>query len=618
MSAKGKPLPKLMLGALGVVFGDIGTSPLYAVKQVFQDQPSFGHDPAAVTGIMALIVWSVILAVCLKYTLFIMRADHDGEGGTLAMLGLIEKDHPSIAGTRPGALVLLVLFASALLYGDGMITPAISVLSAVEGLNVSTDIFKPYIVPIASGILLALFLLQNRGTERVGKLFGPVMLLWFGVIGGLGLASLIVHPVALTCLNPAAALAFLFTHGWKGYLTLGAVVLAFSGVEALFADMGHFGRKPIILSWYGIVLPGLMLNYLGQGALLLQDPKAAAAPFFALVPHWGMFPMVLLSTAATIIASQALISGAFSVTRQAVIMGLAPRFAIKHTSAENRGQVYMPVVNGFLMIGCLAMVLGFRSSDALGNAYGLAVIGTMTITSIVFFIVMRRVWHWPLGYALPLLLAFLTFDLAFLGANIVKIPEGAWVPLVIALVVFTLLAVWTDGRARYFQALGRWSMPAAEFCRDMKSWEKRRAGSVVFLTFDLDRVPLVGCHHWLLANCRYDNVLLLRIRTTSAPYVAEADRVEVRALGNGLFSAEARFGFMELPNVGDVLPKALPFAWDDVVFMLPQPIACEASRFWSRLEQHLFLFLGRLGLSLVEWLHIPPNQSLGVGLELEF
>ena len=299
-------------------------------------------------------------------------------------------------------------------------------------------------------------------------------------------------------------------------------------------------------------------------------------------------------------------------------MGLAPRYAVRHTSAENRGQVYMPVVNAFLMIGCLAMVLGFRSSDALGNAYGLAVIGTMTITSVVFFIVMRRVWQWPLATALPLLVAFLAFDIAFLGANIVKIPEGAWVPLAIALVVFTLLAVWTDGRARYFRALGRWSMSAADFCRNMVTWDKRHEGSVVFLTFDLDRVPLVGCHPWLLANCRYDNVLLLRIKTTQGPYVADCDRVEVRELGNGLFSAEARFGFMELPNVGDVLPKALPFEWSGAVFMLPQPIACEASRFWSRLEQHVFLFLGRSGLSLVEWLHIPPNQSLGVGLELEF
>ena len=445
--SKGKPLPKLMLGALGVVFGDIGTSPLYAVRQVFQDQPAFGKDPAAITGIMALIVWSVILAVCIKYTVFVMRADHDGEGGTLAMLGLIESKEPPAVGVRPGALVLLVLFAAALLYGDGMITPAISVLSAVEGLNVATDVFKPYILPIAAGILFALFLFQHRGTERVGKLFGPVMLLWFAAIGCLGVASLVSHPVAIDCLNPAAAVRFLFTHGWAGYLTLGAVVLAFSGVEALFADMGHFGRKPIILSWYGIVLPGLMLNYLGQGALLLHDPKGADAPFFALVPHWGLFPMVALSTVATIIASQALISGAFSVTRQAVIMGLAPRYRILHTSVENQGQVYMPVVNYFLMIGCLAMVLGFRSSGALGNAYGLAVIGTMTITSIVFFIVMRRVWQWPLAYALPLLIAFLLFDVAFLGANIVKIPEGAWVPLAIASVVF-ITACRLDGRTR--------------------------------------------------------------------------------------------------------------------------------------------------------------------------
>ena len=357
-----------------------------------------------------------------------------------------------------------------------------------------TDVFKPYILPIAVGILFALFLFQHRGTERVGKLFGPVMLLWFAAIGALGIASLVSHPVAIDCVNPLAALHFLFTHGWTGYLTLGAVVLAFSGVEALFADMGHFGRKPIILSWYCIVLPALMLNYLGQGALLLHDPNGAAAPFFALVPHWAIFPMVMLSTVATVIASQALISGAFSVTRQAVIMGLAPRYAIRHTSAENRGQVYMPVVNAFLMIGCLAMVLGFRSSDALGNAYGLAVIGTMTITSVVFFIVMRRVWKWPLVTAVPLLVAFLAFDLAFLGANIVKIPQGAWVPLAIAWWCSPCLPC-VDRRPR---PLPPGAQPLVHvrrgFCRNMVTWEKRHEGSVVFLTFDLDRVPLVGCH----------------------------------------------------------------------------------------------------------------------------
>jgi KUP system potassium uptake protein len=616
MSGK-KPLPTMVLGALGVVFGDIGTSPLYAVRQVFHDQPGFANDPAAITGVMALIVWSVLIAVCLKYTVFVMRADHHGEGGTLAMLGLIQSCNPPPPFARPGALVLIVLFGSALLYGDGMITPAISVLSAVEGLNVATTAFQHFVLPLTAGILLALFLLQHRGTEKVGALFGPVMLVWFAAIGFVGAVSLVEHPVALHCLNPVAGVHFLFTHGWAGFLTLGAVVLAFSGVEALFADLGHFGRRPIILAWYFLVLPGLMLNYLGQGALLLHDPHAAAEPFFGLVPHWGIYPMVALSTAATVIASQALISGAFSLTRQAVNMGLAPRYSVRHTSAESQGQVYMPVVNNVLMVGCLAMVFGFGSSDAMGNAFGLAVIGTMTITSIVFFVVTRKVWHWPLYYAVPLLVVFLGFDLVFLGANAVKIPQGAWVPLVIGLVVFALLTVWTDGRARYQRALSTWSMPIDEFRRGMKGWQRRREGSVVFLTFNLERVPLVGRHAWLLANCRYDRVLLLHVLSDNVPYVQEDRRVEVREIGDGLFAAEARFGFMEMPRLCDVLPPALPFSWEGAVFMLPQPIATEQAGFWSRVMQHLFLFLGRTGLSLVEWLHIPPHQAIGVGLELE-
>jgi KUP system potassium uptake protein len=618
MDGKSKPLPTMVLGALGVVFGDIGTSPLYAVRQVFHDQPSFAQDPAAISGVMALIIWSVLIAVCVKYTMFVMRADHDGEGGTLAMLGLIQSHNPPPPFARPGALVLIVLFGSALLYGDGMITPAISVLSAVEGLDVATKTFEHFVLPLTAAILLGLFLLQHRGTEKVGKLFGPVMLLWFGAIGLVGAVSLFRHPVALHCLNPVAGLHFLATHGWAGFLTLGAVVLAFSGVEALFADLGHFGRKPIIIAWYFLVLPGLMLNYLGQGALLLADPKSAAEPFYGLVPHWGIYPMVAISTAATVIASQALISGAFSLTRQAVNMGLAPRYAVKHTSAESQGQVYMPVVNNILMAGCLAMVFGFGSSDAMGNAFGLAVIGTMTITSIVFFVVTRKVWHWPLYYAVPLFLFFVTFDLVFLAANMVKILQGAWVPLVIGVVIFTLLTIWTDGRARYQRALATWSMPVADFRRGMQTWERRRTGSIVFLTFNLDRVPLVGRHQWLLANCRYERVLLVHIVNDNVPYVPDADRIRVVEVGDGLFSAEVRFGFMEMHRLCDILAKHLPFAWDEsLVFMLPQPIAVERAGFWSRLMQHMFLFLGRTGLSLVEWLHIPPHQAIGVGLELE-
>ncbi len=606
-----------MLGALGVVFGDIGTSPLYAVRQVFHDTPDFAAHPSDITGILSLILWAIFLAVCVKYTMFVLRADHDGEGGTLAMLGLIEQSEPPAPFAGPGGLTLLVLFGSALLYGDGMITPSISVLSSVEGLDVATSAFKPYVLPIAAGILLVLFLVQHRGTETVGRLFGPIMLAWFVTIGAVGAYSVVQHPGVLICFDPWQGLHFLVSHGWAGYATLGAVVLAFSGVEALFADLGHFGRRPIILAWYVLVLPGLMLNYLGQGALLLRDPKAAAEPFFGLLPHWGIYPMVALSTAATIIASQALISGAFSLTRQAVNLGLAPRYAVRHTSAEASGQVYMPVVNGFLMVGCLAVVLGFRSSDALGNAYGLAVIGTMTITSIVFFVVTRRVWHWPLWTSVPLLVAFLVFDLAFLGANLAKILQGAWVPLAIGGFVFALLAIWTLGRARYRRALASWSMSVTEFQKCMKGWGSRGAGTAIFLTSDLERVPLVGRHDWLRRNCVYENVLLLKIDVCRTPYLSGRDRVTVHDLGNGLYTGEARFGFMESPCAGAVLPQALPFSWESVVFLLPQPIASHQGPLSSRLVQRIFLFLGRTGLTPIEWFQIPPGQAVSAGLELD-
>ena len=536
-AAHSKPLPLIMLGALGIVFGDIGTSPLYALRQVFHDNPALANDPAAVIGIVSLILWAVVLAVCVKYTLFVMRADNDGEGGTLAMLGLIQRQSPFKPFQSPGPLVLLVLFGSALLYGDGMITPSISVLSAVEGLDVATSTFKPYVLPIAAGILVALFLFQSRGTQTVGRLFGPVMLLWFVSIGTLGVISLIQTPSILRCMNPITGLAFMVKHGWMGYAVLGAVVLAFSGVEALFADLGHFGRKPIVLAWYFVALPALLLNYLGQGALLLHSPASGAEPFYGLVPHVALYPMVALSTAATVIASQALISGAFSLTHQAVNMGLAPPYRIRHTSKDTSGQVYMPLINTLLMIGCLTVVLSFRTSDALGNAYGLAVIGTMTVTSIVFFIVMRRVWHWSLALALPVFIGFMIFDLAFLGANLAKLLQGAWVPLVIGISVFLLLWAWTRGRAHFGRALAAWSMPLAQFREQIAGWSSRQEGTVVFPTFDLDRVPLVGRHAWLRANCRYQRVLLLRIETDRAAYVGDDKRVDVNECGNGLFTA---------------------------------------------------------------------------------
>ena len=428
MKPQKQALPPLILGALGVVFGDIGTSPLYAIHQCFQDLHNPKPGPPEVLGILSLVFWSLILVVCIKYVTFVLRADYNGEGGTLALLGLIRSEGKG--HVKPlGPLVLLVFVGSALLYGDGVITPSISVLSAVEGLKVATPAAQPYIVPICVVILAGLFMLQRFGTGGVGRLFGPVMIIWFiviGVLGGFGIAR---APQVLEAVNPLDAIRFLGSHGPGVILVLGAVVLAFSGAVALFADLGHFGRVPIRAAWYGIALPGLLLNYFGQGALILSHPAAADAPFYALVPRLALYPMVALATIATIIASQAVISGAFSLTQQGIHLGYLPPFRIVHTSDREPGQVYVRVVSWALMIGCLAIVLGFRSSERLTGAYGLALTGTMTVTTIAYFIVLRRVWNWSLLKAGTVAGTFLVIDLAFLAGNLAKILSGAWVPL---------------------------------------------------------------------------------------------------------------------------------------------------------------------------------------------
>lgn len=611
-----KKLPAITLAALGIVFGDIGTSPLYAVQQCFSDQPAFAHDPALITGILSLIIWSIILVVCVKYITFILRADYDGEGGTLALLGLIHRETPAGEFARPTKLTLLVLFGSALLYGDGVVTPAISVMSAVEGLKIASPSLATYVVPISVGILLALFLCQRFGTAKVGRLFGPIMLLWFVTIAVAGLIAAVQHPAVLVAFNPLLGLRLLFGQGWAGYAVLGAVVLCFSGTEALFADLGHFGRRPIVLAWYAIVLPALALNYLGQGAHLLQDPAAAENPFFAIIPHWAVIPMVALATAATVIASQALISGAFSLTQQAINMGFAPRYEVVHTSEDERGQVYMPIINYALMVGCLALVLGFRSSAALGSAYGLAVIGTMTITSVTFFVVTRQVWKWPLYRSVLLVGLFLVVDAAFLGANLAKLFSGAWVPLLVGAIVFLVFYTWTEGRCRFRQALAAWSMPLPEFQALAKDWKQREGGGAVFLTEQEDRVPLVGRHPWLRAHVRHEQVLLLRVETTTRPHIPTEERLTVEDLGNGIYRGVVRFGFMHNPDILAALHDSCPFESDKAVFFLPQITAIGTWPWWRRAFRRLYLFLGRTGLTPVEYFNLPPDRIVSVGLEL--
>jgi KUP system potassium uptake protein len=611
----------LALGALGVVYGDIGTSPLYAMRQCLEDLHTPSIDPAAVLGILSLIFWSLVLVVCVKYLTFIIRADHDGEGGTLAMLALIHTRRLPGPTAPPGALVLMVLFGSALLYGDGVITPSISVLSAVEGLKIATPGAQPLVVPLSLGILVGLFLLQHRGTGQVGNLFGPVMALWFLSIAALGVGGIIQAPRVLAALNPAEAFRFLGQHGGTGIVVLGAVVLCFSGAEALFADLGHFGRLPIRLGWYGLVLPSLVLNYFGQGALLLLHPTKIDAPFFTLVPHVLLYPAVALATAATIIASQALISGAFSLTQQAIHMGYFPRLEIVHTSKDERGQVYIGSVNYLLMAACVAIVLGFRSSDRLGSAYGLAVIGTMTVTSLTYFVVLRKVQKWPMAGALALAGFFLFIDLSFLAGNVVKILSGAWVPLVIALLVFAVFWIWTAGQARYRRALSAWSMPVEAFCHQVKGWKERHEGIGVFFTTHPDAVPLVGKNLWLRDQAQHEEVLLVTIVEEKVPYVPDGKMARVEELAPGFRRLTASFGFMQHPDLTALLknmPKEkLKLDWDRLVCYLPEACLVSKGNWRRQASQAIYEFLSRNSLSTASYFRIPPVEIIHVGVRLE-
>ena len=613
-------LPPLVLGALGVVFGDIGTSPLYAIRQCFRDVHNRAPGSPEVLGILSLVFWSLILVVCVKYVTFVLRADYNGEGGTLALLGLIrskgKRKVPAL-----GKLVLLVFFGSALLYGDGVITPSISVLSAVEGLRVATPPAQPYVVPICVAILAGLFLLQRFGTGGVGGLFGPVMIVWFVVIGALGAAGIARAPQVLGAVNPWEAARFLGTHGPGVILVLGAVVLAFSGAEALFADLGHFGRVPIRAAWYGIVLPGLLLNYFGQGALILSDPGAASAPFYALVPRVALYPMVALSTLATIIASQAVISGAFSLTQQGIHLGYLPPFRIIHTSDKEPGQVYIGVVNWALMLGCLAIVIGFRSSERLTGAYGLALTGTMIVTSIAYFVVLRRVWGWSLPKAGAVAGTFIVIDFAFLVGNLAKILSGAWVPLLLGGFVFALYWIWTLGHNRYRRALRRLALPLPTFARELAREKLRRQGTAIFLTGHRDAVPLIGGNAWMREQARHEQIILLTVVQVAVPRVDEeaASRIEERA--PGLFSLTAESGFMQDPDVTRILRAkscaALSIDWDKLVCYLPEAKVVPHGNWRRRLVAHVFDFLRRNSLSPADYYRIPARDIVHIAVQLE-
>jgi len=618
----GKYLASLSLAALGVVYGDIGTSPIYALRESLHGKHGLPPTPENVLGLLSLIVWSLILVISVKYLVFVMRADNCGEGGMIALTALVTPPWERLAGRR-ALLVLIGLFGASLLYGDSMITPAISVLSAVEGLEVATPVFQPYVVPITIAILVILFSVQNRGTATIGAMFGPVMLVWFLVLGALGVMHVIAHPGVLAAVNPVHGVRFFVRNGVAGFLVLGSVFLAVTGGEALYADMGHFGKRPIRFAWFALVLPALLLNYFGQGALVIQDPTAAEHPFFQLAPEWALIPLVVLTTFATVIASQAVISGAFSLTRQAVQLGYLPRVDIEHTSSTHIGQIYIPGLNWLLAIACVGLVLGFRSSSNLAAAYGVAVTTDMVFTTILLAVVAHAQWKWSLPATIAMAASFLVFDLGFWTAGLTKIPSGGWFPLVIAAAVFTIMTTWKKGRAILSERLAESALPIAELpARVAKMGPVRVKGTAVYLTRDPKLVP-----HALLLNLHHNKVLHERIVflgmfTGAQAYVREADRVQIEPLSPNVYRVSAHHGFAEDPEVPGVLERCRKMGFEidpaQTTFFVGRETLLATERpgmaIW---RERLFSRLARNARRATRYFKIPPNRVVELGAEIE-
>jgi KUP system potassium uptake protein len=631
-SAHGKELVALVVGALGVVYGDIATSPLYAIKQCFFGAARVPVDEPNVLGILSLIVWSLVLVVSIKYLAIVMRADNRGEGGILSLMSLArpEAGVAGPAGARRrksrGRLVVLGLFGAALLYGDGMITPAISVLSAVEGLEVVTPTFEPYVVPITVGVLLALFMVQKRGTAGVGAVFGPVTCVWLLALAALGVRGILMEPSVLRAVNPLYAAEFFIRNGSTGFFVLGAVFLVVTGGEALYADMGHFGKRPIQIAWFVLVFPALILNYFGQGALVLRDGAAAHNPFYLLAPEWAIYPLVVLATSAAIIASQAMITGAYSLTRQAMQLGYCPRLSIEQTSEQRIGQVYMPSINWMLCICTLGLVLGFREADNLAAAYGIAVTTTMVITTILFYVVARDRWGWPLWLAGLVTLTFLAMDGAFFAANAVKIAAGGWFPLAVALVVYTLMANWKRGRRILSEKVRTSDLPIETFLRDIGSYSPVRVpGTAVFMTRDVHGTPLSLLHNIKHNHVLHKRVVILTITVEEVPHVPRKECVTVEALGYGCWRIVARYGFMQDPNVPEILDLAgeqgLEFQLTRTTFFLSRetlvPRNIDALNFWSFWREKLFTTMSRNSQSATAFYRIPPDRVVEMGTQVE-
>ncbi len=612
----------MSLAALGIVFGDIGTSPLYALRVCFFGDYGVPATRDNVLGALSLIFWSLIIVISIKYLVFIMRADNHGEGGILALMALARPESGEGVGRR-WLLLALALFGAALIYGDGMITPAISVLSAVEGLAVAAPVFHSLVQPATIVILILLFLIQRKGTARVGSLFGPVMLVWFTVLALLGIRGIVHHPGVLAALSPYYAFHFFASNAIHGFLALGAVFLVVTGGEALYADMGHFGKNPIRFAWFVLVLPVLLLNYFGQGALILGAPETAKNPFFLLAPNWALYPLILLSTMATIIASQAIISGSFSLTRQAVQLGFSPRLNIRHTSYSKIGQIYVPFVNWTLMVTAIALVIGFRTSDNLAAAYGVAVSTTMVISTLLFYVVAREKWGWPRWLITLVVAFFLVADLSFFSANIIKIDHGGWFPLLVAAVLFATMSTWKRGRRILRERLGEKMVPMDLFLGEIeKNQPYRVPGTAIYMTGTPNGVPPALLHNFKHNKVLHEQVALLTTITEDVPKVPPKERLEVADLGSGIHRIIAHYGFMEIPNVPKLLKKAqakgLAFDMMKTSFFLGRETLIPTKRpgmaIW---REWLFALLSRNSQRATSFFGIPVNRVVELGVQIE-
>jgi KUP system potassium uptake protein len=611
---------KLTVGSIGVVYGDIGTSPLYAFKESVASASAGGQTaPDTIIGVVSLILWALMSIVTLKYVIFLLRADNHGEGGTLTLMALAQR------GWQGNTYIIAVLgmLGAALFYGDAVITPAISVLSAVEGLKVITPAFEPFIIPLSLIILVGLFIVQKRGTAKVAAFFGPITAIWFLALAIGGLIHIAERPDILAAINPVYGIRFLVTHGHIGFLTLGSVFLAVTGAEALYADLGHFGRRPIQFAWIAVVFPALALNYLGQGAMVLAHPESAESPFFLLYPGWAQLPMVLLATAATVIASQAVITGAYSLTQQAIQVGLLPRFQIRRTSETQTGQIYIPRINWMMLVMVLLIVLMFRTSSALAAAYGIAVTGTMVVTSIMAFVVVWRCWNWPLWGAALLIAPMLLVDTVFLVANLAKVVEGGWLPLVVAAFLIMVMVAWREGTRVLSEKTRRTDVPLADLLKSIERRPRdlRVSGTAVFLTADPETAPTALLHNMKHNKVVHENNIILSVLTADTPYVREQERVSLRPLSDTFTQVTLRFGYMENPNVTKALPACREHGWKmDVMqtsfFLSRRALKPSADSPLPKWEDHLFIQLARLSDDAASYFSLPTDRVVEVGTQI--